>query len=444
MLLFFKKEGLSCFYPRSRTTPIPLRTRLVAAIVLALLLSFAAGAGLAAWQAARSVRTELTAALDGARASAAAAMPDAGELARIVASFDGNRHIRAALHDASGRIVAASTPAAAGAAPRWFLTAISPTLAPVKLRAGSFALVLSADAANEGFERWSELRETVAVLALFCAVAAGVCSLTATHALRPLGGLSAGFARLASGARDVRVPQAGPPEVAALTASFNTLAAALQTARDHNLDLQTQANLLAEEERTEIARDLHDEIGPLLFAITAFTATIGRLAAEGDVSGIAPQLRAIQDATSAIQSEVRDMLGRLHDVTPQAASLADMLENLAAFWRKVQPDMVFTLHMDAASQALCGRPGETLFRVAQESVSNAVRHGRPRHVAISAGQTDGQAVLSVRDDGQGGPALPGYGLTGMRARVAACGGRLTIGHGAGWTVTASLPLAGAA
>ena len=414
-----------------------LRARLVAAIVLALLLSFAAGAGLAAWHAARAVRTELAAALSTAGATAAA---DPAPPQRIVAGFDGNRHIRARLTDSAGQTLAVSHPATTGIPPRWFQSAIAPTLAPVTLPTQSGLLTLTADATNESFERWSELREEVGLLALFFAAAVALCTLIASAALRPLTALASGLARLGVGAQDVRVPAAGPPEVASLAHAFNTLSAALQSARSQNIRLQTQAALLAEEERAGIARDLHDEVGPLLFAITAFTATIGRLAKEGDMAAIPPQLLAIQDATAAVQSEVRDMLGRLHDVAPHAACLADLLENLAAFWRRVQPALDLRLHIAPSAAAITGQASDTLFRVAQESLSNAIRHGRPSRVTIQVERTEDGALLCVSDNGQGGAEAPGYGLAGMRARVAAGGGQLDIAHGAGWTVTVRLPV----
>jgi two-component system sensor histidine kinase UhpB len=420
-----------------------LRARLVAAIVLALLLSFAAGAGLAAWQAARAVRTELAAALSSAGATAAA---DQAAPARIVASFDGNRHIRAQLTNPAGQILAASHPASTGIPPRWFQSAIAPTLAPLVLPTQAGFLTLTADATNESFERWSELREEVGLLALFFAAAVALSTLIASRALRPLTALAGGLARLGDGAQNVRVPAAGPPEVAALAHAFNTLSAALQSARAQNIRLQTQAALLAEEERAGIARDLHDEVGPLLFAISAFTATIARLTEANDLAGIPPHLAAIQDATQAIQSEVRDMLGRLHDVAPHSACLADLLENLAAFWRRVQPGITIQLALDPASAAITGPPSEILFRIAQESLSNAVRHGRPDQITLRVHRDGQDAILQVTDNGrlaghsQTAPEPPGYGIAGMRARLAAAGGHLTLQHGAGWTVTARLPL----
>ena len=426
-----------------------LRSRLLVAIILALLLSFGFGAGAATWQAARAVRIELTAALDSAYASAAAALAgaasaggqvDEGELRRIVAAFDGNRHVRAELTESGRGIHIASSLARAGAQPGWFLATVQPVIPPVALEAGTARLVLTPDAANESFERWSELRQALLLLAFSALVSGILASVTAARALAPLTKLSEGLARLGQGRSGVRLDVAGPPEIAALATSFNTLSQTLQTTREQNQRLHRQAAVIAEEERAEIARDLHDEVGPLLFAITAYTATIGTLVAERDLAGIPPHLAAIQEAASAIQLQVRDMLGRLNDVSPQPACLASALDGLVGFWRGVQTDIDFRVDTAMEEAALTSDLRETLFRIAQEGISNAVRHARPRRVSVQVVQ-DGRTVsLAVADDGAGGPEGPGYGLAGMRARAAASGGALRIERARGWTVTATLPL----
>lgn len=421
-----------------------LRARLMAAILLALVVSFGAGAGLSVWRAARSVRVELAAAVESARRGAAAALEGAAsddEARRVVDSFDGSRHVRAQWADASGAVSAASRPGAGAPPPSWFLAIAAPALPEASIPAGTGSLRLIPDPANEAEERWRDLQEQVGLLALFSCVAAALCAATVTAGLRPLNALSQGLARLGRGEPDVRIARGGPPEVADLAEAFNRLAESVRKANVQNASLQTQMATIAEEERTEIARDLHDEFGPLLFAIAAFAATIGRLAQDGDAASIPPRVRAIQDATAALQRQVRDMLGRLHEAEPEPADLESSLEGLIEFWRAVRPGTSFALETALDAGALGDAARETLFRAAQEAISNAVRHGRPSEVHVSAATSDGRAILRVRDDGAGGdPGDAGFGLPGMRARAAALGGRVDIERGRGWTVAVTLPL----
>jgi two-component system sensor histidine kinase UhpB len=423
-----------------------VRARLVAAIFVALLLSFAAGAGLAAWQAVRAVRTELAAALVIGRESVAASLADAqptpAEMRRIVHSFDGSRHLRMELLNA-GTIADSSLPARDGVPPHWFLALTAPHLAPVLITAGPPAagtLRLSTTPANEVFERWSAVRDSVILLALFSLAAAFLCSASVTQALRPLTGLSAGLKRLGRGEADVRLLETGPPEIAVLAQAFNQLSEALRTAQAQNVRLQTQILTLAEEERAEIARDLHDEVGPHLFAITTFAATIGRRLPD-DETDARSQLQAIQGSTAAVQRVVREMLGRLHESAATPASLETSLLALLNFWRGVRPDIAFAFHCNL-DEAILTEPMHTMFfRIAQESVSNAVRHGRPSQVSLTLAVAGSDPYLEITNDGAGGLEGSGFGLLGMRKRAADLGGTIEITQTPGWTVTAKLPAA---
>jgi signal transduction histidine kinase len=116
---------------------------------------------------------------------------------------------------------------------------------------------------------------------------------------------------------------------------------------------------------------------------------------------------------------------------------------LLDFWRRVRPQTVFSLEGGDGEPSLGQDAEEALFRVAQEGVSNAVRHGAPAHVTVSVARGPGTLSLSVADDGGGGACRPGHGLTFMKARVTSAGGSLAIvpGQGGrhGWTVTATVP-----
>ena len=424
-----------------------LRARLLAAISLALIAAFAAAAGLAVWQAARSVRTEVAAALASGRRTIDAALDgrqtDPADLRPIVAMFDGSRHVRAQLVDAAGSVLAESRLDPPSPPPAWFLSLAAPTLNAVVVPVASagLALRLLPDAANEADERWQDLQEHLALLALLSVLTGASCSATLGVSLRPLAALTRGFERLGKGASEPRLPVVGPPELAALAAAFNASVAALREADLRNARLQSQIAAIADEERAELARDLHDEFGPLLFAIAAFAATGARMAAGGDAAGLPSQLRAIQDATAALQRQVREMLGRLHDPESEPLALNEALTRLTEFWRTVRPGVTFGLDLAADDRRLPDAAREALFRAAQEAMSNAVRHGSPRSVHVSVAMDRDAATLTVADDGAGGDEGPGLGLPGMRARVSAQGGVVTVARERGWTVSVTLPLA---
>lgn len=443
---------------RQKLGTMSLRVRLVTAVALALALSLALGCALAGWRAGRSVRAELAAALSsGAQTvrtgldEALLARDPAAEARRLVGTFDGSRHVRASLLDEGGVATAQSRllgPAAE--MPRWFRRLIAPTLAPVDVAVGAgpsdrIAIRLRADPTNEVGEVWGQFRDAVAALAAFCVLASLLGSWTVGRALRPIGRLRAGLSRVGSGDYAARVPEGGPPELAALARGFNRMAERLAGAQAQNARLNEHLMTLQEEERTDLARDLHDEIGPSLFAVSVTAATIGQLAAAGRTPEIPGQARAIQDVTAQMQRCVKAILGRLRPTRAVEFGLRPAIEGLAAFWRGRYPLIAFDVAV-SADEASLGEPlKETIYRVVQEGLVNAVRHGQPGRIEVVVTGGPGSVAVEVSDDGAAPDALaqPGFGLSGMRERVSALDGTLSIGPGAqdsGWRVVARLPV----
>ena len=435
-----------------------LRARLVVALAIVLALSLTAGCALAGWHARRSVRVELAAALQVGAQTARTGLDDAvlspdpaADARRLVGTFDGNRHVRAALVDGGGAAAAESRllkPAAA--APRWFGSLIAPDLAPVDIAAGAGPstrplIRLWANPTNEVGEVWGEFRDTATVLAAFCLLASLLVFWTVGRALRPLDRLRSGLSRVGSGDYAPRVAEDGPPELAALARGFNSMAARLADAQLRNARLNEHLMTLQEEERADLARDLHDEIGPSLFAVNITAATIQQLAAAGRAAEIPGQVRAIQDVVGHMQRYVKAILGRLRPVHAVELGLRPAIETLAGFWRARYPAVAFDLEISTGEADLDDATKEIIYRVVQEGLANAVRHGKPSRIGIAVRTKSGMILVEVTDDGTASGALtePGFGLSGMRERVSARDGTLAIQRGArdsGWTVLASLPL----
>jgi two-component system, NarL family, sensor histidine kinase UhpB len=124
------------------------------------------------------------------------------------------------------------------------------------------------------------------------------------------------------------------------------------------------------------------------------------------------------------------------------------IERLVAFWHGRQPDIDFDVVIAIEEDRIVSETREAIYRVVQESLSNAIRHGAPSQVAIQLDEAAGDSVrVEVTDDGIGmvaGPA-PGsarLGLIGMRERVMAMAGELSITpgrEGKGISVVVRLP-----
>lgn len=433
-----------------------LRLRVLAAIALVVALGAAGGILFAGWLARQTLRDELQAAMDGGRLTVARAFEDlppgaAGEaeVSHLISTFDGNRHVTATLAGAGGRTLEAShPPPIAHAAPRWFMALLDPRLSPLRIAApDGQAVVLTPAPANDTADAWLQFGDALLVLGLVSLVGTGLVYVTIGRALRPLRELSGALGRVGSGDYDARVAESGPAELVRLSRRFNLMAGDLADMRRRTRLLEAQILKLQDEERAELARDLHDEIGPHLFAVNIDAAMLGQSLAAGRQAEAAQRVKAIQAAVGHMQRQVRDILSRLRPAQLVELGLDAAIAELVQFWRARRPDIAFAVELAVDEAELPEPVQETVYRVIQEGLSNAVRHGQPGRIDIAVRRGDAdEVVVQVSDDGvgpHGQTVEPGFGLVGMRERVEAVGGSLQVRPGAagGWSILARAPLA---
>ncbi|MCX2955318.1 sensor histidine kinase [Lentzea sp. NEAU-D7] len=201
------------------------------------------------------------------------------------------------------------------------------------------------------------------------------------------------------------------------------------------------------QEREMLARELHDTVAHHVSAI-AIQAQAGRfLAGSRDLDGAARALEVIEGEASRTLTEMRSMVGSLRRGTgaPEVFAHRGMadIEDLAT----AEGDRGLRIDVERCGDLHDLRPSveAALYRVAQESITNAKRHARhaTRVRVLVDGGTD-TVRLSVSDDGEralSNSRVPGYGLVGMAERVTLLGGTLEAGPGPdhGWTVHAVIP-----
>jgi two-component system sensor histidine kinase UhpB len=272
------------------------------------------------------------------------------------------------------------------------------------------------------------------------------------RALAPIETLSEAMTKIESGGYDTRVKPDGPPEFAAICDKLNHLAAALGAAVDDKRRLAERVVSLQDVERKEIARELHDEFGPYLFALRAHAGALMRItdASEPNVEMLRKRGSAILEQIDALQQSNRRVLERLRPVGLTELGLREALGALLRLWGESHPGVV----IETAISPSLGETGETadltIYRIIQEALTNVFRHANATHVNVTvetseAGATHGSrgyALVRVRDNGSG--LRPdhklGLGLTGMRERILALGGSLTVASGSGGvTVEAVVP-----
>jgi two-component system sensor histidine kinase UhpB len=439
-----------------------LRLRLIGLIAVVFAVSLLLGGMIACFNASRSVQTEMRSASAVARQLIETGIAGLGrsqdpkrDLENLIASFKGNRHLRVVL---AGDGAAVAAPVVEepplGQVPRWFerLIGVKTTTVRVPVSIGGQdygAIVIETDPHNEILEIWDEFGDGLLVLALFSGPTMLLVYLFIGRALQPLDRLAEALARIGQGDYGVRLAGKLPPELSQLRDSFNRMAGQLAAMDAENRRLNEQLLTLQEDERSRLARDLHDEIGPFLFAINVDAANIVRQIDAGRLAPIRSHVQSIAEAVGHMQKQVRSMLGRLRPIGLAEFGLAEAIGNLIEFWQRRYPDIVFRFEIAPETESFGELIDPTIFRVVQECLSNAVRHSQPTGITVSIGQERGarddheEVVVSVADNGQGmtAPSGTGYGLLGMSERVKAMGGTLTIASqpGAGLTVTAAIP-----
>jgi two-component system, NarL family, sensor histidine kinase UhpB len=445
------------FFRDHRTTaPTSLRTRLIVSITIVLVMILLPGSLLVYWHAVHKVHVELLAAAAVGTNTIYNAVDDAEEAASprrhlelLVADFNGDRHLRVTLVGAAGQPLYQSTPLKpADPAPEWFyrLLARRTSSIPITLPA-PFAqigyILLQPDAHNEISEVWDDTVVTLLLLALFCGMNAALVYWITGRALRPLETVSEAFARLGAGNYRFRIPELGPRELAQVSRGLNQLARQLEDAESRRLKLERQLTAVQEEERADLARDLHDEIGPLLFAVGIDLSVIQHDPGV-EKTTVATRIGAVRESIARIYSDIKRILERLRTGAPSELGLARSIENLLSFWRMRYPSVEF--RCDVAEGEFGDQIDDAVYHVIMESLSNALRHGTPTSVTIGVSVQRDHVRATILDDGGGfaesARAGAGFGLASMEQRVSALGGSLGVSASAGGrgvTITATIP-----
>jgi signal transduction histidine kinase len=203
------------------------------------------------------------------------------------------------------------------------------------------------------------------------------------------------------------------------------------------------------EERLRIAREVHDVVGHGLATITLRAGVADRLA-DRDPAEVRAALRAIRQVSKDSLAELGALLGVLRGDSEEAPGERAPTPDLRALPRLVDGlrdagmDVALEVDVDEAP-AVPEVVAAAGYRIVQEALTNVARHAGPdAHARVRLARHDGVVEVEVRDDGRGAadPVRAGGGLTGMRERAAALGGRFEAGGAptGGFRVWASLPV----
>ncbi len=333
-----------------------------------------------------------------------------------------------------------------GNVPGWFtaLLRIPELSATFPIRIGTAHagdIVFNPDLSADIFEKWIGFLAIVTSGSVLMLLAALSAWLTTGTALRPLAQLGAGLTRMRNGEYDTAIPMAGPPEIRKSCAEANQLAATLRRLSRDNRELLRKLVSVQDDERRELARELHDEMGPLLFAVRANATALSEAAGGAPEPGSPAE--GILAAAEALQHANRRILEGLSPLYVAELGLDESIRTLLRNAQAQAPTIKLNSAIDPRLNELDGLLSQTTYRVIQESVTNVLRHAWATAMDVAARIDAGQVAIEISDDGVGLPqrASFGRGLTGMHERVRALNGSLSVSRESGRTfVRCRLPL----
>ena len=383
-------------------------------------------------------------------------------LAVLLDGLQDLRHVR--IYRAAQPPAPAVAESDGGGMPGWLARFAKPEQrieVPVFVNGQDFGeLVIAPQASDESAEIWDSIVKFSVIGTVLTVATLLLMSLMIARLLKPIKTVGAALMELDEGKYDVAVAEAGPPEMADISAKLNRLAATLRVTTAENRRLAERIICIQDEERKDLARELHDELGPYLFAIRAGASTIKAEIEKdtADKAKLVGSCATLLDRIETMQRTNRRVLQKLRPIGLEEIGLKAKLVSLVAMWRENHPEVDIDLDFSEATPERDETSNLTIYRIVQEGLTNAFRHADASAIEISIepinphvnipvehrkGTRPPSLKVSVTDNGKGlaEQVKPNYGIAGMSERVWATGGDLRIVNrpGGGVTLEAWLP-----
>lgn len=321
--------------------------------------------------------------------------------------------------------------AAVTAPPQWFRQLAEhvglvpePVMRPVRSRVTTSARVTAIAEPDVIIARaWDRIGYLMRLAFGMAVGGALLTGLLVARLLLPFRTILRSIGRLQSGDFSTRLPRRSVAEFDRLGLALNDTAKALEDARDTRTELTRRLFTVQEGERRALARELHDEFGQCLTATRALATAVAQSGETTARDGVR-----IAEISGQMMLSLRSELSRLRPPDLDELGLEAALQRLVAGWRGRLPTVRFALDLQGDTDAVADDLALSLYRITQECLTNAIRHGAPENVTVRL-ETGEEISLTVSDDGGARGAFSagdGYGLLGIRERVNALGGSFTL------------------
>ncbi|MBW9267649.1 MAG: HAMP domain-containing protein [Candidatus Thiodiazotropha sp. (ex. Lucinisca nassula)] len=314
--------------------------------------------------------------------------------------------------------------------PRWFIDLVKPPPAEYRKRIaspliGTSEIVILADPTDEIQDAWREARSIVLLIVSFTILCIILMAIIIRRSLQPVNEISTGLGIIQSGDFAARLPHFNLPELNRLSQQFNHMAQVLDEQQRENRQLNKRLLSVQESERRHLSRELHDELGQSISAIKAMAVTLKLQADEKPESA-----DAIIGVCNHMYGVVRDMMNRLRPVALEELGMVTAIERLVDGWNDRQEECFCALTISGNFDGVDEDTAITLYRIVQEALTNVAKHAAAEKIEIRLERNAEDLItLYIRDDGHGfdqSSRHKGMGLLGMRERVEALNGKISL------------------
>jgi two-component system sensor histidine kinase UhpB len=357
-------------------------------------------------------------------------------------------HVRSTdmvLRDAQGRVIYRSPPSPYKVglnAPGWYSSLVAPAPLHYQLPLAGSVLDIQSNSSRAVLDGWEDTVYLLQLGIVVMVVGNLLVFWLVGRTIRPLRDIVRGLEDMQGGIFLARLPEFKNREARAIAQAFNRMAHALGENLDarrevveaklrleQSRDLATVVQSRIEEERRQIARELHDETGQSITAIKSMALFL-TLRSTGHDEEAREAAQLIADTAGKLYASMHDLIPRLSPLTLDNLELAEAIEDRVIAWRRQQPQIEFALKLGTLPPNLGESYALAAYRIVQEAVTNSLRHAQARRIEIELGGDAHELHIDVRDDGRGlapGWELAGhYGIRGMRERARTLGGNVEI------------------
>jgi two-component system sensor histidine kinase UhpB len=350
------------------------------------------------------------------------------------------------LYDAQGNELYRSPPSpykAGRDAPAWFEALIAPPPAVQAIAFPDGKLEVRANASRAAVDAWDYVVLLAGSAAALLVVVNALVFWLVGRTLSPFGQIVGALNELQGGRFDVALPPLPGREAGAIGAAFNRMVGELQghieTERravraeaqlSDSRELTRWIDHHIEQERRMIARELHDELGQSVTAMRSMALSIAQRTAGSDPQS-AQAARVIADESSRLYDAMHGIIPRLTPLVLDNFGLADALNDLVERSRRSHASVAIDMQVALGTARVPAEAALTLYRAAQEGITNALRHGQASRIVLDVAGSADAVRLTLRDDGvglppQGLPRSGHYGLRWLAERVESLHGTLAL------------------